>query len=210
MTTPEDGTEYLPVRKKWADEARHFTPWLARNLNLLSEATGLKLELVREEAAVGPFSCDILARVTGSEVMVAIENQLEWSDHSHFGQLLTYAAGHKAEIGIWVAPYFQYEHAAALHWLNQWTPDELKFYGVKVDLIKVGDSAPEPLLRTVVSPDDWNEDLTQPQGASMSPRSQQFYDFFQPLINELLWRGFADRATQHFFAGGRWHFHPGI
>ena len=167
------------------------------------------MELVQEEAAVGPFSCDILARVTGSEVMVAIENQLEWSDHSHFGQMLTYAAGRKAGIGIWVAPHLRYEHAATLHWLNEWTRDGLSFYGVKVELVAVEGSEPEPRLRTVVFPGGWNRDLTQPQGTSVSPRSRQFQDFFQPLIDQLVWEGFADRAIQHFGPGGRF-FHPGI
>ena len=149
MTTPEEGIEYTDVRKKWPNEALDFTPWLARNLDLLSGAIGLKLELVQEEAAVGPFSCDILAKEVDSGLSAAIENQLEWTDHSHFGQLLTYAAGHNAGIGIWVSPYFRYEHAATLNWLNEWTRDGLSFYGVKVELVKSGDSEPEPRLRKV-------------------------------------------------------------
>ena len=198
MTTPEEGIEPVDVRTKWRDEARDFTPWLARNLGLLSDAVGLKLELVQEEAAVGPFSCDILAREADSGMDVAIENQLEWTDHSHLTQLLTYAAGLDARIAIWVAPDFRHEHAATLHWLNEWTLDGLRFYGVKVELVKVGDSAPEPRLRTVVSPEGWNKDITQPQGASMSPRSQQFQAFFQPLISKLHGVGFANQPIQMF------------
>ena len=68
--------------------------------------------MVQEEAAVGPFSCDILAKEVDSGLSAAIENQLEWTDHSHFTQLLTYAAGLDARIAIWVAPEFRYEHAA--------------------------------------------------------------------------------------------------
>ena len=67
---------------------------------------------------------------------VAIENQLEWTDHTHLTQLLTYAAGLDARIAVWVAPEFRYEHAEALHWLNEWTPDGLQFYGVKIMLRK--------------------------------------------------------------------------
>ena len=203
MTTPEEGMEYVGVRKKWPHEALEFTPWLARNLDLLSDAIGLKLELVQEEAAVGPFSCDILAKEVGSGISAAIENQLEWSDHSHLTQLLTYAAGLDARIAIWVAPEFRYEHAATLHWLNDWTPDQLRFYGVKVELIKTGDSSYEPRLQCVVSPSSWNKDITQPEGASMSPRSRQFYDFFQPLIADLISTGFARRAIQMFNSSDR-------
>ena len=209
MTTPEEGMEYVDVRAEWPHEALNFTPWLARNLDMLSEAVGIKLELVQEEAAVGPFSCDILAKEIDSGKSAAIENQLEWTDHSHLTQLLTYAAGLDARIAIWVAPEFRYEHAATLHWLNEWTPDELRFYGVKVELVKTNDSPYEPRLQCVVSPDGWNKDITQPQGATMSPLSQRFQDFFQPLIADLIRTGFASRATQHFGPGGRF-FHPGL
>ena len=198
MTTPEEGMEYVDVRAEWPHEALNFTPWLAKNLNLLSEATGLKLELVQEEAAVGPFSCDILAKEVDSGISAAIENQLEWTDHSHLTQLLTYAAGLDARIAIWVAPEFRYEHAATLHWLNEWTPDDLRFYGVKVELVKTNDSPYEPRLQCVVSPDGWNKDITQPQGATMSPLSQRFQDFFQPLITELHKAGFANQPIHMF------------
>ncbi len=198
MTTPEEGIEYTDVRKKWPNEALDFTPWLAKNLDMLSEAVDIKLELVQEEAAVGPFSCDILAKEIDSGKSAAIENQLEWTDHSHLTQLLTYTAGLDARIAIWVAPEFRYEHAATLHWLNEWTRDGLSFYGVKVELVKSGDSSYKPKLQCVVSPEGWNKDITQPQGTSTSPRSQQFQEFFRPLIIELHKTGFANQPTQMF------------
>ena len=127
MTTPEEGMECVDVHKKWKHEALDFTPWLAENLGMLSDALGVRLELDQTEKPVGPFSCDILAREVESGVMVAIENQLETSDHSHLGQLLTYAAGLEARVSVWVAPAFFYEHAEALHRLNEWTGDRHRF-----------------------------------------------------------------------------------
>ena len=111
MTAPDEAMDYLDVRNRWPNEATDFTPWVAENLDMLSDALRVKLELVRMEAPVGPFFCDILAREVGSGEKVAIENQLEWSDHSHLTQLLTYAAGLDARIAVWVAPEFRYEHA---------------------------------------------------------------------------------------------------
>lgn len=53
------------LRSVWKDEARDFTPWLAKdeNLALLSEALQLdNLIVVERESDVGNFSLDILAK----------------------------------------------------------------------------------------------------------------------------------------------------
>ena len=111
--------------------------------------------------------------------------------------------GWTARIAVWVAPEFRYEHAEALHWLNKWTHDGLRFYGVKVMLQRTGNGPPESRLLPVVTPDCWKKDITQPQGATMSPRGQQFHAFFQPLIAELCGAGFADKAINYFDTSGR-------
>ena len=49
---------------------------------------------------------DILARDRKSGRQVAIENQLYQSDHTHLGQLITYAAGRHSQVLIWIAPNF--------------------------------------------------------------------------------------------------------
>ena len=173
------------VRELWTNEEHDFTPWLARNLDLLEEELGLELELVQSEKPVGPFFLDILAKEGKDKAMVAIENQLEETDHSHLGQLLTYATGCDAKIAIWVATEFLYEHANALHKLNEWAGEKKKFYGVKVEVYKgTGTSCLEPKLSKVVSPGFWNKDLTLQSGA-MSPCKQKYHDFFQQLKDGL-------------------------
>ena len=85
--------EAIPLREAWPNEAKDFTPWLADNLELLSEAIGLPLERTGVEVSVDEFSADILARNPRDDTAVLIENQLEGSDHGHLGQILTYLAG---------------------------------------------------------------------------------------------------------------------
>lgn len=196
MIGPEEGAEYVDVHSMWKDEAQDFTPWLAAHLHTLRDSLGIELELVQTEKTVGPFFCDILAKEVSSDATAAIENQLESSDHSHLGQLLTYAAGLDARIAVWVAPAFFHEHAAALHRLNAWMGEDRKFYGVKVALLKAGDSL-EPRFFPVVTPEGWNDSLSLPQGAD-DPRKQQFHDFFQPLIDSLLGPYFVDRPIRRF------------
>ena len=204
MAETDEQVEYLEVRTKWPNEALDFTPWLAENLDLLGEEIGIRLKLVQQEKAVGPMSLDILARDKDTKELVAIENQLEWTDTHHLGQLLTYATGCDAHVAIWVATEFRYEYATALHRLNEWTNAKTKFYGVKIELVRKTDGAPaEPRFRKVVYPGGWDKDSTLDPEPPPPPIAQKHLDFFQPLIEELLRVRFAASAIQYYGYTGR-------
>ena len=85
----------VELRNIWENEAQHFTPWLAaeENLSVLADTLQMDLEFVAQEMDVGQFRADILCRNADGGSWVLIENQLERTNHSHLGQLLTYAAG---------------------------------------------------------------------------------------------------------------------
>ena len=110
------------LRGYWANEASDFTPWLASetNIELLSETIGFDLDVQQQEAAVGPFRADILCRDTRT-------------DHTHPGQLFTYAAGLDAVTVVWIAQRFNEEHRAALDWLNRITHEDFHFFGIEIE-----------------------------------------------------------------------------
>ncbi len=205
MAVAEEITRQVDVREKWPNEALDFTPWLADHLGMLGDALGLKLAKVRTEQPVGgpPYYCDILAREVNKNVLVAIENQLEWTDFSHLAQTLIYTVGLDARIAIWVATDFRHESAQVLNWLNKWTDDEIEFYGVKVSITKTGESLDAPSFRKVVWPGGWSEEDTLKPVPGMEPGVQEFHDFFQPLTSEILLTGLADGSTQYFDHTGR-------
>ena len=207
MTAPEDGFELVDVRAKWPHEAHNFTPWLADHLDLLGDELGMKLELVGREKQVGSLYLDILARDADDadkDVLVAIENQLDLTDTDHLGGLLAYMAGCDASVAIWVAPEFRYEYAEALHRLNQWTRDEIRFYGVKIEAIeRPGEACAEARFRKVVFPGGWDKCITNPRGWTMSAEAQRYEEFFRPLVGDLAGIGFADRAVQYYGHSGR-------
>ena len=126
----------LELRDFWKSEADDFTPWLAgdENIKLLGETIGLELEVQEQEKNVGPFRADILCLDISNDNYVLIENQLEKTDHTHLGQLMTYASGLDAVSIIWIAQRFTEEHRAALDWLNSITDDKFNFFGVEVEL----------------------------------------------------------------------------
>ena len=108
MTTPNLAKieQERDLNKAWAHEAYDFTPWLAMNIGELGEALGMDLGEPRTEVSVGGYSLDILATDLSSSKPVIIENQLGTTDHTHLGQLLTYAAGLDGGTVVWVTGNF--------------------------------------------------------------------------------------------------------
>lgn len=143
----------LDVRNLWPHEAKDFTPWLAgeENIALLGQALGIELEVEKVEAAVGPYSADILAK-DGKGQFVVIENQLEKTNHDHLGKAITYGSVLNASSIVWIASDFTEEHQRALDWLNDNTSEDLGFYGVHLELWKIDDSKPAVRFNVISRP----------------------------------------------------------
>ena len=153
--------ERVELRGIWSSESSDFTPWLARpeNLTVLGETLGIDLELEAQERPVGPFRADILCKDIGTDHWVLIENQLERTDHTHLGQLLTYASGLEAVTIVWIAARFTEEHRSTLDWLNRITDDTFRFFGLEVELWRIGDSPAAPKFNIVSKPNDWSQSV---------------------------------------------------
>ncbi len=190
MSDPEFGElAQQNSRDFWPHEAADFTPWLARpeNMARLSQVVGLELEVESVEQPVGPFNADIVCTSLGEHRRVVIENQLERSDHDHLGKMLTYAAGlDDVSTVIWVAPKFTDEHRAALDWLNSVTTDEVRFFGIGLEVWQIGESLPAPRFNLVSQPNDWSKTLRSKSHAGLSDGKLSQLDF---------WAGFGDYAT---------------
>ncbi len=176
--------ESVSLRDYWVKEDTEFTPWLAdaENLRYLSETVGMELELIDTETKVGPYRADLLCRDTNTESYVLIENQLERSDHLHLGQLMTYAAGLDTVNIIWVAQKFNEEHRAALDWLNRITYEGFLFFGIEIELLKIGDSSPAPKFNIIAKPNDWSKSIKTKQQADWGERAGMYRHLWSGLI----------------------------
>ena len=168
----------VELRDAWPHEANDFTPWLAENLDRLSEVIGIQIEPEGTEVKVGDYSADILARDPDGQ-RVLIENQLEWSDHTHLGQILTYLAGLDARTVIWIARNFNETHLSAFRWLNENSGGALNpfdFFAVRLRVVRIDDSRLAPVFEIVENPNHWDRQI---RGATRNsgPRAEIFQTY---------------------------------
>lgn len=166
MGTSELGRlESEDLREAWSHEAHDFTPWLAENLDRLSEAIGLDLDLEGCEVQVGPYRADIVAHAPSDGTRVLIENQLEDANLQHLGQVLAYLAGLEAKVVVWIAKEFNEQHRSAIRWLNDHTEDPFAFFAVQVRVVRIGKSPLAPVFEVLERPNEWDrrvQETTRP------------------------------------------------
>jgi hypothetical protein len=119
------------------------------------------------------------------------ENQIEKTDHKHLGQILTYAAGLKASTIVWISAQFCEDHRAALDWLNQLTDESVRFFGLEIELWKIGDSPAAPRFNIVCQPNDWEntvrhaaESLTAGEATSSQNLRIKYWTAFRAYLQE--------------------------
>ncbi len=187
----------LDPRTVWASEPYDFTPWLRQHIDLLGEALGLEIDAeVQQEVAVGLFSADLLGTDVSTRAGILIENQLEATDHSHLGQLLTYAGGLEADILIWVSTAVREEHRQAVQWLNERTHEDILIFAVEIELFSIDGSKPAPHFKVVAAPNEWQKagaGRVRSSPRTPTDREERYRAFWRSFIEAL--RAAADGLT---------------
>ena len=172
------------LRSVWKNEAYDFTTWLAkeRNLAILSDEIGIEMELIDTEVPTGSFNADILAMESGTDNKVVIENQLEKTDHTHLGQIITYASGHDAKTIIWIVKDVREEHRQAIDWLNDHTDSEINIFLCKIELWRIDNSNVAPKFQIVSSPNNWTKTI---RDSGFTPTQRLQYSYWERLSDEI-------------------------
>ena len=157
--------EITDLRSVWPHEAHDFTPWLAKNIGVLSDTVGIDISIEETESSVGDFNVDIFATDADTGKRVIIENQLEETDHDHLGKLITYASGKDADLVIWLVRKARPEHRAAIEWLNNHTDEGIGFILCEVKLYRIGNSEPAPKFDIIEQPNNWVKEMKKPAGS---------------------------------------------
>lgn len=168
--------EEVDVRSVFPRDGDAFNNWLSDNLDKLAKELGISgLREVGRDIPVGSFNVDLLAQ-TDRGRRVAIENQLEPSDHPRLGQVITYAAGLDVSAVVWIVTRIGEEHRAVLDWLNQHSDDEVRFFGVELHVLRIGNSQPAATFQVESRPNDWQKVIRQRQrvGSPINARMREF------------------------------------
>jgi len=142
----------VPLREIWKKEDKDFTRWLEEHIDYLNDILDFDLGIESREKNVGPFKVDLYAEDDlGNKVI--IENQLKKTDHDHLGKIITYLTNLEAKTAIWIASKPTEEHTKAIEWLNETTPDDISFYLIRIEAIRI-ESQPSvaPLFTVVKGP----------------------------------------------------------
>lgn len=192
--------EIVPIRKAFQKEAIHFTTWLEGHIEALAERLGLQLTVVQREKEVGDFNVDLLCE-DGDGRPVIVENQLERTDHDHLGKVLTYLVNLDASTAIWLTTEPRTEHQKVIDWLNESTAADIKFYLVKVEATRIGDSPYAPLFTVLSMPDKQTKEV----GEKKKEWADRHYNRLE------FWKGLLERSkdkTKLFsnISPGRYHW----
>ena len=186
--------ERVELRGVWPNEATDFTPWLAdeENLSILAETLNMELELEGREVRL-EFGgiVDLLCRNTEDDSRVLIENQLEETDSNHLGRILEYMAGLDAVTVIWISKSFEDEHRAVFDRLNEITEERFRFFGVEIELWRIGDSLPAPEFNIVSKPNDWIRTVSQEAQRAANENLSE-----TQLQQKRFWTAFSEHVNQ--------------
>ncbi|WP_436909042.1 DUF4268 domain-containing protein [Halosimplex marinum] len=190
---PPDFRDLEPqdVRDYWEHEAHQFTPWLADSIrdedaSHLEDVLGLDLEVTETEKSVGKYNVDIVAEVIDDGRQIVIENQLQASDHDHLGKCLAYAAGVDADIIVWIAPQFNDEHKDAFQWLNENSREGIDLFAVRLEVWRIGDSAPAVRFNPIEDPSEWKEKAQRGEDelSDTQQLQEEYWTQFRDLITD--------------------------
>lgn len=177
-----DRIETHTLKEIFEGEALGFTPWLTKNIGLLSEKLGINISEAEKEHKLETMKVDIVAKAgDDGENRIIIENQFGDSDSDHLGKVITYAAHHHAQYAVWIVEKARAEHISAIQMLNDSTI-QCSFYLIEATAVSIGDSKPAVLFDVVCEP-AYEKTEASPK-SDTEQRLQDFWTAFYEYANK--------------------------
>lgn len=126
--------------------------WLTENMVYLTEDTDCGLGIVDSEREAGVFNVDVFCEDEQGNSFVHNKagDTNKWEEQ--LGHLLNYSVGASAKTVIWLTSNPSERHVEMVKWLDEITPDIVRWYLFKIEAMKVGNSTPIPFFTMEFSP----------------------------------------------------------
>lgn len=173
----------VPLRALWEREDKGFSRWLEENIDYLNDVLDFDISIEKREEKAGPFKVDLLG-TDNLNRKVIIENQLNKTDHDHLGKVITYLTNLGANVAVWITSKPVEEHVKAIDWLNENAPDDVSFYLIKIEAIKI-ESQPlaAPLFTIVARPTEESREIGR-EKKEYAQRHILRKEFWNQLLNK--------------------------
>ena len=198
--------EHLSLKEVWPLEEKHFTPWLAKNLDHLSNSVGIDMELIDTElrAGDGHRHVDMLVEMHGGNLAI-IENQYGKANPDHGWRTLHYAVSLGAKVAFWIFEDISSDDERLISFLNG-HPD-ISVIGIQAKVFRIGESLPAVDFSVIPASQESLESIQRISYSSRESSEKEYFygDFFPGLIHFLSENGFS--GGKHGHRQGHWDYH---
>jgi len=174
----------VPLRELWQTEDKEFSKWLEENIEYLNDILNIDISVESREERVGPFRVDLFGEDNNGNKVI-IENQLERTDHDHLGKILTYLVNLEAGTAIWITKDPRDEHSKVVEWLNEITPDNISFYLIRIEAIKIENQEIAAPLFTIIQGPSFEAKEIGAEKKEFAVRHRIRKDFWTQLLDEM-------------------------
>ena len=171
------------------DEAKNSSliykdEWLAENMFYLTEDTDCGLGILDCEREAGVFNVDVFCEdeLGTSFVSNQVPGKEGWE--KNLGHLLGYSVGGAPKTVIWLSTGAGDKHVELVKWMDQVTPDTVRWYLFKIEAIKVGNSTPIPFFTMIFSPSQLSLCSEKEELAEKYRKRVKFWEGLLTVLNE--------------------------
>jgi hypothetical protein len=156
--------------------------WLAENMIYLTDNMDCGLGITEAEREAGVFNVDVFCEdeLGNSFVRSKAEEKNKWEEH--LGHLINYSVGASAKTFIWLSPNPGDRHVEIVKWLDEVTPETVRWYLFKIEAIKVGNSTPIPFFTLIFSP---SQEALCSEDEKLAERYRKRVKFWEGLLTVL-------------------------
>lgn len=158
--------------------------WLAENMFYLTEDTDCGLGILDCEREAGVFNVDVFCEDEGGTSFIINKFPGEGVWEEHLGHILGYSVGESPKTVIWLTSHPCDKHVEIVKWMDEVTPENVRWYLFKIEGYKVGNSPPIPFFTMIFSPSQLSLCSEKEDLAEKYRKRVKFWEGLLTVLNE--------------------------